>query len=246
MKNFIKSVFKDIIFVFKYKKKKKKEIFYKKFINHGDLVFDVGANIGNRVITFLELKADVLAVEPNLDCIKILKKKFGNKIKYENVGLAAQKGELDFHISNVNTLSTFSEKFIKSTTESGRFSGYTWEKVSKIEVKTLDCLIEKYGTPKFVKIDTEGFDEQVIKGLSKKVSFISFEYVIPELKEELLRTIEHVIKLGDIDINVSIGESMELHLDEWISGNAFYESIKNESGLYKDMQDFGDVYIAMK
>lgn len=42
-----------------------KSIFYSKFINNNDLVFDIGANIGNRTEVFLGIGARVIAVEPN-------------------------------------------------------------------------------------------------------------------------------------------------------------------------------------
>ena len=49
--------------------------FYSYFINAGDVVFDIGANIGNRTQIFSELGARVVAVEPQSKCVTILKKK---------------------------------------------------------------------------------------------------------------------------------------------------------------------------
>ena len=60
--------------------------FYKKFINPNDLVFDVGANVGNRVGAFLKCHAKVVAVEPQPYCVKILREKFDDKITIEPVG----------------------------------------------------------------------------------------------------------------------------------------------------------------
>lgn len=45
--------------------------FYSKFIKADDLVFDIGANIGTRVKIFLKLGANVVAFEPQPDCINI-------------------------------------------------------------------------------------------------------------------------------------------------------------------------------
>ncbi|MBK9250272.1 MAG: hypothetical protein IPM69_19725 [Ignavibacteria bacterium] len=49
--------------------------FYSHFINTGDVVFDIGANIGNRTQIFSELGAKVVAVEPQSKCVTALKKK---------------------------------------------------------------------------------------------------------------------------------------------------------------------------
>ena len=52
--------------------------FYSQFISNNDVVFDVGANIGNRSKIFLKLNASVIAVEPQDECIKYLQSTFGN------------------------------------------------------------------------------------------------------------------------------------------------------------------------
>ena len=56
--------------------------FYSGFIKKGDMCFDVGANLGDRTEAFLKLGAKVVVVEPQEDCIKTLKDKFGDN---ENV-----------------------------------------------------------------------------------------------------------------------------------------------------------------
>src|SRR3982751_3963898 len=61
--------------------------FYKQILSPGDLVFDIGANIGNRVETFFNIGCNVVAVEPQEECIKILKQKFGDSIEIVEKGL---------------------------------------------------------------------------------------------------------------------------------------------------------------
>src|SRR6188508_2094082 len=106
--------------MFKFLFKKKKEIdkkpamisFYKTWIQPGALVFDIGANIGNRIDVFLELGAKVVAVEPQQSCVQILREKFENKISIENIGLSHSEGTLEFHIADESTISSFSKEFI--------------------------------------------------------------------------------------------------------------------------------------
>ena len=54
--------------------------FYSQFLNPNTLCFDIGANIGNRTEIFLTLGARVIAVEPQKECAKMLRLRFGNAI----------------------------------------------------------------------------------------------------------------------------------------------------------------------
>ena len=69
-----------------FKKGERKE-FYSEFIKEGDVVFDVGANKGNRTVIFLELGAKVVAVEPQKECYEHLTKRFGDTIELIKLGL---------------------------------------------------------------------------------------------------------------------------------------------------------------
>ena len=117
--------------------------FYSSFIKKGDLCYDVGANIGNRVHAFLELGANVVAVEPQKTCYTLLEKKYGSKIKIVKKGLGVQQGFLNFYISETSVLSSFSVEWINSV-ESDRFKQTNWDKVIKTEITTLDHLISSY------------------------------------------------------------------------------------------------------
>jgi FkbM family methyltransferase len=224
----------------------KRTLFYSGFLKENDLVFDVGANIGNRTVVFEKLGTKVVAIEPQIECVKELKKQFGTKIFYENIGLAEKEGVLDFYISNEHTLSTFSTSFIEKTKESGRFAEFSWDKKIQVPVKTLDIIIQKYGIPKFIKIDSEGYELNIVKGLSIRIEYLSLEYALPELRENLQEIIYYLLTFGQIFINFSVGESMEMYLDTWIDGNEFVEHINNDDSLYKAMGEFGDIYVNMK
>jgi hypothetical protein len=49
----------------RYDQRQNERDFYRRFIRPGDLVFDVGANVGKRSAVFLDLGATVVAIEPN-------------------------------------------------------------------------------------------------------------------------------------------------------------------------------------
>ena len=89
---------------------------YNEIIESGNsLCFDVGANIGSRTEVFINLGFQkVIAIEPQLDCLSILRNKFGNS---ENVviiegAMSDSAGRDTIRISNANTISSMSEDFI--------------------------------------------------------------------------------------------------------------------------------------
>ena len=55
-----------------------------------------------------------------------------------------------------------------------------------LRVTTLDRLIESYGVPAFIKIDLEGYELQVLQGLSRSVRGISFEFFAERLQQTKL------------------------------------------------------------
>jgi FkbM family methyltransferase len=215
--------------------------FYSQFVFPGKLCFDVGANIGNRVKIFLELQADVVAIEPQEKCTQILRRVFGNNhhLKIIQKALGEREGEAEIMISDSNTLSSMSPEWIEAVKESGRFSEHLWDKKQKVQITTLDDLIQQHGIPQFIKIDVEGFEYQVIRGLSQAIPLISLEFVSERI-EPTLYCIDHIASLGDVRLNYSIGESMRFSLESWIKPEEMKRLLSSLSG---ENNVFGDVYI---
>lgn len=197
--------------------------FYSQFVNEGDLCFDIGANIGNRTKVFLKLGATVVAVEPQNICMRKLLKKYGNndKVFLIHKALGAREGEGNLILSNSHTVSSMSKEWIDCVRDSDMFftstSAFQWHKNVSVPITTLDKLIEKYGSPTVCKIDVEGFEHQVIKGLSQPVKVISFEFTpTPKLINLAIESIKHLAAIGSVQFNYSFGESMVLALPEWV------------------------------
>ena len=213
---------------------------YQRWVKPGGLVFDIGANVGNRIDTFLEIGAKIVAVEPQQRCVQILMEKFGNKISIENIGLSQSEGILEFHIADESTISSFSKEFITKT-GSSRFRRNEWKETIQVPVSTCDNLIEKYGIPDFCKIDVEGFELEVLKGLNTKISALSFEYCVPEMADNLYACLERLNVLdATASYNYSIGESFAMSLDQWLYFPEFFSHVK-EKKFHKSL--FGDIYI---
>jgi len=211
--------------------------FYSPFIKRGDLCFDVGANEGKFTKIFLELGAKVVCVEPQEACLQRLYKSFGSNKNVIIVGKAVGEcegyGELMI-CEDAPTISTMSSKW----KDEGRFSkDYEWTKTKKVPITTLDALIQVHGPPKFCKIDVEGFEESVLKGLTKPIPFISFEFT-REFFDDAKKCIDHLLSLGRVEFNCSLGESMKFLSQRWVTPGELYEKI----GQLKDKLLLGDIY----
>jgi FkbM family methyltransferase len=231
---------------FSYRKEKQLEekrlAFYRQFISHNDMVFDVGANMGNRIKIFLRLNTKIIAFEPQTKCSTYLKRKFRGKIILIPKGVGEKAERKKFYIADSSVLSSFSEEWIISTQKSGRFEEYKWDKTEYVELTTLDLTIQNYGVPQFIKIDVEGYELEVLKGLSYPINYISFEYAVPEQTKktiECIKQIENVNGQYNTLYNYSIAEEMEFALDKWLTVDEMINHIHSQKF---QNTSFGDIY----
>jgi FkbM family methyltransferase len=214
---------------------------YGQFIAPGDVAFDIGAHVGSRTLAWSRLGARVVAVEPVPQAVRTLRVLFGRSANVALVPAAvgADAGMLPMLVSEREpTVSTLSAAWAdRMVRERDAFARTRWERSVDVPVTTLDALIARYGQPAFCKIDTEGYDLEVLRGLSRPVRCLSFEYVPPAL-DLVLECLARLSELGLYTYNWSPGESMHLRWHDWVDADTLVAYLR----AYPRQGNPGDVY----
>jgi len=214
---------------------------YTRFVRRGDLAFDIGANIGDRTAIFLALGARVVAVDPQPICRAALVRRFRRdaRVTVEAVALGRAPGEATLHMCGAHTLATLSSEWIQEVQRTGRLR-HRWRRQVRVPVRTLDQLIGAHGLPRFCKIDVEGFEVEVLAGLTRPIPALSFEFT-PEFIGNALACARRLLEIDAYRFNFSPGDSMELALPEW----AGLDALAAHLSTYRPPTDMGDVYAAV-
>lgn len=213
---------------------------YARFISEGALCFDIGAHVGNRIRCWRRLGARVVAVEPQVDFVRMLRFFYGGdgKVAIVPSAIGREAGRARLLVSpGTPTVTTLSRTWIDYVGSDPSFASVHWSEGDEVDVTTLDALIDEHGEPQFVKIDVEGFEAEVLAGLSRPLTALSFEY-LPAAREVALACVDRLTALGDYRFNWSAGESHVLEAPEWLDGSgirAYLDSLTVGSGS-------GDVY----
>lgn len=197
-----------------------------RLIRRGDLVFDIGAHTGSKAEVFLAEGARVVCVEPQPHCLAEPRRKLGGNRRLQTVagGLGATAGSaLLSTCTDSDVLSTFTEEW-----KQGRFAQFVWDQQLEVPMSTLDVLIERYGTPRYCKLDVEGFELDVLKGLSQPIPFLSFEFAI-EFPDAAAACIRHLHALGYVGFNFSRADESRLALADWCTSDDILQWLHAEA-----------------
>jgi FkbM family methyltransferase len=212
----------------------KEAAFYRRLLTgfqEGDLIFDVGANQGYKTGIFFRLGAKVVAVEPDDLNQEVLRQKFLTyRMKKKPLvivpkAVSDKKSIVKMWIDEPGSAkNTLSQKWAETLREDkGRF-GETlkFEHSKEIETVTIEDLIAEYGVPYFLKIDVEGHEPSILRGMRQTVPFLSFEVNLPEFREEGLECVRTLSQLcSDGKFNYAVDCLGGFALGDWIGSQEF-------------------------
>ena len=119
----------------------------------------------------------------------------------------AAPGRIEFLVNRANpTVSTAAADFVAAAGGAAGWEGQVWDSRIEVEVTTLDALIVRHGEPRFVKIDVEGFEPEVLRGLSTPIPALSFEFTTIQ-RAAAETCIDLLATLGPYRFDAALGES---------------------------------------
>jgi FkbM family methyltransferase len=216
---------------------------YCRFVRPGDLVFDIGAHVGDRIAAFRRLQARVVAVEPQPALVRTLRLIYGRDpdVTIEAAAIGNYSGSIDLNLNLDNpTVSTASGGFIAAAAAARGWEGQAWNKTVSVPLTTIDTLIAKHGVPAFIKIDVEGFEAEALAGLGQPVPALSFEFTTIQ-RDVAYDCIDRCAALGFIRFNAVLGESQRFEQANWIDAHAIWRWLAE---LPRDANS-GDVYASL-
>ncbi|HKV23439.1 MAG TPA: FkbM family methyltransferase [Candidatus Acidoferrum sp.] len=212
--------------------------FYRSFVRPNDLVFDVGAHLGRYAETFADLGATVVSIEPNPQCCAQLRSLAKiRRVHVENCAAGETAGRTKLKICQDSVMSTVVAEWYEEAKRSPLHRDSIWSESVEVEVVTLDQLATRYGTPSFVKIDAEGYDDHVLRGMSFRPRALSFEYnrLLPAAA---LRCFQSPILESGYEFNFTPGLELRYASHEWLTR----DEMRGRVSEFVGQQEYGDIF----
>jgi len=213
--------------------------FYGSLLPRSALSFDVGANIGDKSEALIEAGSRVVAFEPN----PLLHGELLSRFKGERnwtVVLAAVGGEpgvLPFYAREIPLLSSLDVEGVQEW-QAPLIGTY------HVPVVTLDMAIQTFGVPFFCKVDVEGWEYEVLKGLATPIPVVSLEYHLNHKGVQRVRDCLQRLKLlGASSVNVTPAETPVFLFERWMELDRFLEWFPGDLEQKLGGDVYGDMLI---
>jgi FkbM family methyltransferase len=219
----------------------REKAFYRELLvglQRDDLIFDIGANVGSKTDIFLSLGARVVAVEPDDACQRIIGDRFlrfrfmPRSVSIVGKAVSEKAGTerilVDGPGSAVNTMNPEWADHLKQNRVSFKYAhcGLKFSQSKLVETTTVEELVSLYGVPYFVKIDVEGHELSVLRGMRRPVPILSFEVNLSVLRHEGVECVRVLSRLGqDGRFNYTPDCCSGLALRDWVGAEKFCSTL---------------------
>jgi FkbM family methyltransferase len=212
--------------------------FYGAFFEKGDVVFDVGANQGEYSEAFALEGAQVIAIEPNIAYrLRLNALARTHTITPVFVALSDSDGAAKLNVCSTPGYSTLLSPQSEWIEGSPDYVDVEWTDLLEVPLTTMDALADKYGQPVFVKIDVEGFELNVLRGMSFSPRHLSFEFGArrKELGQECLRELAS----KGYRFRPILGRDFEYATAEWMD---HAEAVQWLEAFTTSQAEYGDMF----
>lgn len=210
--------------------------FYRSLLQPGDLSFDVGANVGDKSEALLDIGARVVSFEPNPRVLPELRARCAGRSNWALVptALGSSAAIAKLWARDPDEESSLTEQWY------GAIVG-----AHSVPVVTLDSAIQHFGCPAFCKIDVEGWELEVLRGLSQPIPLLSFEFHLSDTPQ-IFACLQRLQQLGAHDINVAPAEKSFFLFHEWIPLEQFVSALPTQLETSLPGQpghQYGDIFV---
>jgi FkbM family methyltransferase len=209
--------------------------FFNSVVPEGSLCFDVGANIGSLSEIFLSNGFSVVAFEPQAVCRRELKARCANFANFNvmECALGSEEGSKTLNLRANSGQASMVEDW------EGERSGSV-----SVVVSTLDAQIQRWGRPFYCKIDVEGFEWDVLSGLSESLPLLSIEYHTSDKGiAEACRCLQRLKAIGFSKVNLLPEGEFKFALTEWQPIDRMINNLKTLLPTDRKLP-FGELFIA--
>lgn len=194
--------------------------FYREILKPGDIVIDVGAHVGTRSRAMHAAGAKVIALEPQALFARFLRRTLPRGIVLIEAAAGSSETLAEMAVSSRHpTVSSLQEAFVDAAATAPGFDHVQWDRRERVRLTTLDTIITQHGEPAYIKIDVEGFEIEVLSGLSQPVALLSVEY-LPAFASLTHQVISRLEALGHYRFNPVIGERSGFLWPDWRDADA--------------------------
>ena len=184
------------------------------------LFFDIGANRGDATVAAVNKGYEVVAVEPAPKVYAELVKRFiyDRRVLCLRNAVSDVAGKtVDFYECVEDGLSSLNKDWL--TNPKLPYAGKKYQTIDALTI-TIDYLAHTYGKPDLIKIDVEGAEWNVLRGMTRKYGTLAMEWTF-ELFDEHDKQCDYMYELGYREV---APQYIVNHLDE---PEHYYELLPN-------------------